>query len=151
MCTAARKIDRTRQRPVSLQRNVTGLVVYSGVKWVRQNRNSLEEPRRTARRQSEHPASARAGMTQLNTICVIVFKHRHAPFTPMASIPPRCSRRFCAFGSPHSVVHSMRRRETTEWGQPNETHEKQRNGKQRTTRLERFAFQVFKNVSLIAA
>ncbi len=63
-------------------------------------------------------------MTQLDIICVIVFKHRHAPFTPLASIPPRCSRRFCAFGCPHSVVHSMRRRETTEWEQPNETHKK---------------------------
>ena len=68
---------------------------------------------------------ARAGMTQLDTICVNVFKH--------------------------PVVHSMRPRETTEWGQPKETHEKQRNGKQMTTLLEHVAFQVFKNVSLMAA
>ena len=43
------------------------------------------------------------------------------------------------------------RMETTEWGQPNETHEKQRNGKPMRTLLEHVAFQVFKNVSLMAA
>ncbi len=37
------------------------------------------------------------------------------------------------------------------WGQPNETHEKQHNGKQMRTLLEHVAFQVFKYVSVMAA
>ena len=53
-----------------------------------------------------------------------VFRHWHALFTPMPRIPPPCSRRFCSFGCPNSVVHFMRRSHTTEWGQPNETHKK---------------------------
>ncbi len=87
-------------------------------------------------------------MTQLDTIWVNVVNPRHAPFTPMPGIPPRCSRRFCSFGCPHSVVHSMRRRETTEWGQPNETH-----GQPRTacTPLGPVALQNLENVAVVAA
>ena len=91
----------------------------------------------------------------------VPFHHSSVSGIPSASsfssIDTRRSRRWRLFlpGVPGNFVHSVvpiRLSISCNAGrQPNETHEKQRNGKQMRMLLEHVAFQVFKNVSLMAA